>query len=58
MNAKYKQKKRHYRNSGLVILADLKVSAAPAHLPGKGCPTPNPSLSMDPRVLAMPGAPQ
>ncbi|XP_070254462.1 copine-7 isoform X1 [Myotis yumanensis] len=26
VNAKYKQKKRHYRNSGLVILADLKFS--------------------------------
>uniref|UniRef100_A0A452TTU6 Copine 7 n=1 Tax=Ursus maritimus TaxID=29073 RepID=A0A452TTU6_URSMA len=26
VNAKYKQKKRHYKNSGVVILADLKVS--------------------------------
>ncbi|XP_054566482.1 copine-7 [Eptesicus fuscus] len=26
VNAKYKQKKRHYRNSGVVILADLKFS--------------------------------
>lgn len=29
VNAKYKQKKRHYKNSGVVILADLKVSCAP-----------------------------
>lgn len=44
VNAKYKQKRRHYRNSGLVILADLKVSAAPArspaHLPSEGQPHP------------------
>ncbi|KAM8776353.1 copine-7 isoform 2-T2 [Rhynchonycteris naso] len=26
VNAKYKQKKRHYKNSGVVILADLKFS--------------------------------
>ncbi|XP_035975677.1 copine-7 isoform X2 [Halichoerus grypus] len=26
VNAKYKQKKRHYKNSGVVILADLKVA--------------------------------
>eukprot|EP00071_Canis_lupus_P020678 XP_013969419.1 copine-7 isoform X2 [Canis lupus familiaris] len=25
VNAKYKQKKRHYKNSGVVILADLKI---------------------------------
>jgi hypothetical protein len=30
VNAKYKQKKRNYKNSGVVILADLKVSLTPA----------------------------
>ncbi|KAF3817543.1 hypothetical protein GH733_012830 [Mirounga leonina] len=34
VNAKYKQKKRHYKNSGVVILADLK--AAPGSSPGGG----------------------
>lgn len=29
VNAKYKQKKRNYKNSGVVILADLKVSQGP-----------------------------
>ncbi|XP_044932405.1 copine-7 isoform X2 [Mustela putorius furo] len=29
VNAKYKQKKRHYKNSGVVILADLKGSLVP-----------------------------
>lgn len=29
VNAKYKQKKRHYKNSGVVILTDLKVSCGP-----------------------------
>lgn len=40
VNAKYKQKKRHYKNSGVVILADLKVSCGPClrtpHLPTVG----------------------
>ena len=40
VNAKYKQKKRHYKNSGVVILADLKVSCAPClqtpHSPSVG----------------------
>lgn len=35
VNAKYKQKKRHYKNSGVVILADLKVSCGP-HSPPVG----------------------
>lgn len=30
VNAKYKQKKRNYKNSGVVVLADLKVSLGPA----------------------------
>lgn len=29
VNAKYKQKKRNYKNSGVVILTDLKVSHFP-----------------------------
>ena len=31
VNAKYKQKKRNYKISGVVILADLKVSLSPSH---------------------------
>lgn len=30
VNAKYRQRKRSYKNSGVVILADLKVSRGPA----------------------------
>lgn len=33
VNAKYKQKKRNYKNSGVVILSDLKVSLGPARSP-------------------------
>lgn len=33
VNAKYKQKKRNYKNSGVVVLADLKVSLGPALSP-------------------------
>ena len=33
VNAKYKQKKRNYKNSGVVVLADLKVSLGPAFSP-------------------------
>ena len=45
MNTKYKQRKRHYKNSGVVILAELKVCAASARRPvpsptAKGDPTP------------------
>ena len=29
VNPKYKQKKRNYKNSGVVILSDLKVRAEP-----------------------------
>jgi hypothetical protein len=30
VNTKYKQKKRNYKNSGVVVLADLKVRCGPA----------------------------
>lgn len=33
VNAKYKQKKRNYKNSGVVMLADLKVSVASPGVP-------------------------
>lgn len=33
VNSKYKQKKRNYKNSGVVILADLKVSLSPGYRP-------------------------
>lgn len=33
VNSKYKQKKRDYKNSGVVILADLKVSLSPGCRP-------------------------
>lgn len=33
VNAKYKQKKRNYKNSGVVILSDLKVSLGSAQCP-------------------------
>lgn len=33
VNAKYKQRKRNYKNSGVVILSDLKVSLGSARCP-------------------------
>lgn len=54
VNAKYKQKKRHYRNSGVVILADLKVSAAPARSPAPEAP----HGQMDPQGLGDAAEPQ
>lgn len=45
VNTKYKQKKRNYKNSGVVILADLKVSVASPGVPhcqtGPQGPVPN-----------------
>ncbi|XP_010842291.1 PREDICTED: copine-7-like [Bison bison bison] len=38
VNSKYKQKKRNYKNSGVVILADLKVSLSPGCRPSPAHP--------------------
>lgn len=37
MNPKYKLKKRNYKNSGVVVLLDLKVSAAMPSRAEPGC---------------------